>query len=428
MLRRRFIKLAGGAAAGAALPLRAPRVHAAPAIAAERVVIIGGGFSGAHAASRLKSMAPDLDVLLIDRNEDFLIGPLVLDYVFGRLELDRVVVGYDGLRERGVQVRRADVFSIDPHNGAVETSAGRIPFTRLVLTTGCRFAFEDIEGLSDDTADNLSLYDRRKIADLRKRVAALEDETIVVGIPDSRLVCPPAPYEFVLLLAESIRERQAKTRVLVLDANVTPQPEPLAEFFRIELERYQEIVEYVFSVGQIESIDTAAKTVRTRFGDEHAYSWLSVFPRGSVADFVRDLDLKEAPGATFVNVEPLTMKTVKYPNIFAAGDVAQLPYGKSAFTAFVSGSLCARAIAAEIGVGPPIDDTKVDVACFPHVDKAKTLGMRVRYDLDRAADALHIKSAARIDHSSIENCNERKQWLESAVQAGFVRSLGLAPI
>ena len=135
------------------------------------------------------------------------------------------------------------------------------------MTTGCRFAFEDIEGLSDDTADNLSLYDRRKIADLRKRVAAPEDETIVVGIPDSRLVCPPAPYEFVLLLAESIRERQAKTRVLVLDANVTPQPEPLAEFFRIELERYQEIVEYVFSVGQIESIDTAAKTVRTRFGD-----------------------------------------------------------------------------------------------------------------------------------------------------------------
>jgi NADH dehydrogenase FAD-containing subunit len=425
MLRRQFLKLVGGAAA-AGLPVRPHRAAAAANIGAERVVVIGGGFAGSQVASRLKSMAPELDVTLIDRNDDFLISPLVLDHVFGKLELGQILVNYDGLRDRKIQVRRADIVAIDPQKGAIATSAGELTYTRLVLATGCRFSFEDIAGLAEETPDNLTPYDRRKLNELRRRIAELDDETIVVGIPDSRLVCPPAPYEFVLLLAERIRQRRLKARILVLDANVTPQPEALGEHFTKELDRYREIVEYVHSIGAIESIDPATKTVKTRFGDEYEYSWLSIFPRGSVADVVRDLDLKEAPGATFVQVAPLSMKTVKYDNMFAVGDVAQLPYGRSAFAAVVSGDMCARAIAADIGIVPPSENNRVDVACYPHVDDTTTLSLKVTYEIDVPPKPLRIRSAVRIGEPSRDNAVERHQWLDRAISDAFGRSLALA--
>ena len=129
MLRRRFLKLAGGAG-GCCSAVARPACPRGSGDRRRRRHHRRRVFRRARRLARLKSMAPDLDVLLIDRNEDFLIGPLVLDYVFGRLETPiRSSSAMTGCASAAPQVRRADVFSIDPHNGAVETSAGRIPFT-----------------------------------------------------------------------------------------------------------------------------------------------------------------------------------------------------------------------------------------------------------------------------------------------------------
>lgn len=425
MLRRDVMKLIGGAAAGA-LPLLGGTAYG-EGVENERVVILGGGFAGAHAASRLKAMAPELDVLLVDRNEDFLINPLALDHVFGKRELAQVVVGYDGLKKKGVRVARADVRSVDASRHTISTSQGEFPFTRLVLATGCRFAFEDIEGIAEPTGDVLSLYDRARLDELRRRISALSDETVVVGIPDSRLVCPPAPYEFVLLLAESIRQRGLKARIIVLDGNIGPQPEALAELLKTELNRYADIVEYVHSIGAIESVDTDAKTVKTRFGDEHEYAWLALFPRASVAPFVRDIDLIEMPGAIFAHVDPLTMRTAKYPDVFAVGDVAQIPYGKSAYSAVVSGELCARTIAADIGIAPAPDTRLVNVACFPHTDERASLSLKVEYDVQPSATGFRIKSAAQVKAATAEHLRERNSWLEGIVSSAFGHALHLGP-
>lgn len=426
MRRRDVMKLFGGAAAGA-LAFRDRVAYAVGGVEDERIVILGGGFAGAQVASRLKSIAPNLNVVLVDRNSDFLINPLALDHVFGKRPLSQITVGYDGLQQKGVRVVHADVMSVNADRHAISTSQGEMPFTRLVLATGCRFSFEDIEGITEPTGDVLSLYDRARLDELRRRIADLNDETIVVGIPDSRLVCPPAPYEFVLLLAETIRRKGLKARIIVLDGNIGPQPEAVGELLKAELSSYGGIVEYVHSIGAIESVDPDAKTVKTKFGDEHEYAWLVLFPRASVAPFVRDLNLIELPGAIFAHVDPLTMRTAKHPDIFAVGDVAQIPYGKSAYSAVVSGELCARTIASDIGIAAAPESRLVRVACFPHTNEHESLSLKVEYDVQPSESGFRIKSGAQVKAATAEHLRERNGWLEGVVSSAFGHALHLGP-
>ena len=61
--RRRFLRMA--AAVGAAF--------AAPTVAARgrRVVVVGGGWAGLTAARHLRRLAPELEVVLVDREAEF---------------------------------------------------------------------------------------------------------------------------------------------------------------------------------------------------------------------------------------------------------------------------------------------------------------------------------------------------------------------
>lgn len=419
MLRREFLKIAGGAAV-ALQPGRRDARAAVARLADEKIVVIGGGFAGAQVASNLKVIAPQLDVTLVDRHDSFIVGPLVFDFLFGKSELRQIRVDYGGLRRRGIRVLDSEVLEVDPAKRLVRTASGLIPYTRLILASGTRPAYDEIEGLADEPAENLCIYDRASLVALRKRIAELDDETIVVSIPDARLVCPPAPYEFVLLLAEHIRIRQLRAKIIVLDAGVAPQPQPLSDHFKREIGKIKGTVEYIDSVGAIQSVDATEKVVRTRFGDEFKYSWLSVVPPGSVSRFVRNLGLGEVPGATFARVDALSMRTAKHHDIFAIGDVAQHPYGKSAFAATVCAGICARQLAADLDIQAADQPRVIDIACYPHIDAQSALSMKVKYEF--AGE--HLQTAARVTDANAANATERREWLNAALADAF----GWSPI
>src|SRR6185295_13732077 len=105
MKRRDFLKLAGAASlAGCA--------SGAPSKA--RVVIVGGGFGGATAAKYIRHWDPSIDVVLIERDADFVSCPssnLVLGGVSGRQDITQ---SRDGLRRLGVQVVREEAVAVDP--------------------------------------------------------------------------------------------------------------------------------------------------------------------------------------------------------------------------------------------------------------------------------------------------------------------------
>src|SRR5277367_3570166 len=108
--RRDFLKFlaASGALAGCA---SAPESGKKPV---GRVVVVGGGYGGATAARYLRDGNPDLEVLMVERNAEFISCPLSNMVLAGTRGLDDITVSYGGLRRRGVQVIRDEVLTVDP--------------------------------------------------------------------------------------------------------------------------------------------------------------------------------------------------------------------------------------------------------------------------------------------------------------------------
>ena len=98
-----------------------------------RVVVLGGGFGGIAAAVELRErLAPEDEVVLVDRRETFAMG---LRKNWGIAGIEPRSVGerrLDGLAERGIDVRRATVTAIDPEARAADLDGERIEADALV--------------------------------------------------------------------------------------------------------------------------------------------------------------------------------------------------------------------------------------------------------------------------------------------------------
>jgi hypothetical protein len=101
-------------------------------------------------------------------------------------------------------------------------------------------------------------------------------------------------------------------------------------------------------------------------------------------------------GDLYVGVDPLTMRSTRHANVYALGDVARVPYGKSAYAADVCAVRCAHAIAGDLGVSRGALERAVSVACFPYVRSDGALAMHVDYEGGGTPSAPTVASRARV--------------------------------
>src|SRR5688500_4985639 len=105
LTRREFLKWMSAGAGASALGAceTAGTVGDAPAGAA-RVVVVGGGYGGATAAKYVKMWAPDIDVVLVERDAHFISCPISNLVLGGNTTMQEITMGRDALRARGVRV------------------------------------------------------------------------------------------------------------------------------------------------------------------------------------------------------------------------------------------------------------------------------------------------------------------------------------
>jgi len=146
-----------------------------------KIVIAGGGFAGLAAATYLdKRLArrPDIEVVLISRENFILFTPMLHEVASGDLNPNDIV---NPLRRilRYVKIVQADVKAIDPNGHRIRCSGGvaqlefELEYDHLLLALGSETNFLDLPGLSDWAVTMKSLSDA---ALLRNRVVALLEE------------------------------------------------------------------------------------------------------------------------------------------------------------------------------------------------------------------------------------------------------------
>ena len=84
---------------------------------------MGAGFGGLELTARLsEEFGADVDVVLIDKSDDFVFGFSKLEVLFGRARPDEVRHPYRDLVKPGVQFVQSTIRAIDPNTKRVETA------------------------------------------------------------------------------------------------------------------------------------------------------------------------------------------------------------------------------------------------------------------------------------------------------------------
>jgi sulfide:quinone oxidoreductase len=313
-----------------------------------RTLVLGGGFGGIATALELKRLlGDDHEVILVDRNPDFLMG---LRKLWALVGLGTVANGSRPrqlLADRGVVVVQEVITEIHPASRGAQTPIGRIDGDHLVIALGAVSRPDLVHGLADYGHDIWGFAGIPAATDALARFAGGRLLLLVAGAP---YPCPPAPYECAIHLDDYLRERGIRDETDL--GVVTLQPMLMPNAGRAGSE---------WMAGEL-----ATRGISTRVGSkaesvepgwvifpegEERYDLLFAVPPHRPPVVVEESGLVAEHG--WIGVDRHTLAT-KHPGVYAIGDVNLIPLAngmplpKAGVMAELQGMRVARAIAAEL--------------------------------------------------------------------------------
>ncbi len=342
ILSRRNL-LALGAGAGALASVGLPEQSRAQVATSARIVIIGAGAAGTSLANRLVNRLEGAEITLIDPRVQHLYQPGLSLVAAGLKPPGYVVSKTTDWLPSGVSYVEDHVAAVDPVARNVSTRGGtRLDYDYLVVAPGLILDHDAIDGFSLDMVGENgigALYAGPDYAARTWEAASRFSEEGGVGIftrPSTEMKCAGAPLKHTFLIDDIARRAGNRGKAEFVYAA------PQGSLFGVPI--VAEKVRMLFDERGIDTamqhtliaIDKDAKqaTFATDSGDvQMAYDYIHIIPPQRAPDFVRQSDLSWADRWTdqgWVEVDPYTMRHRRYQEIFALGDVAGVPKGKTA--------------------------------------------------------------------------------------------------
>ena len=336
-----------------------------------RVLVVGGGFGGATAASYLKRWGGDsVAVTLVERNRRFVSCPLSNLVLGGSRRIEDLSFDYQGLRARGVDLMHEEVVEIDPVRRRARLEAGLwLQYDHLILSPGVDFLFNEIAGFdrkAQDTVLHAWKAGPQTVA-LRAQLEAMPDGgTFVMSIPKAPYRCPPGPYERVCQVASYFKAAKPRSRIIVLDGN----PDVVSKkalFLAAWNGPYKGMVDYRTN-ALVTELDASSRTVTTELGDRVRGDVLNLIPPQRAGDLANSLGLLNANGR-WAQVDWTSMRSTAVSDIHVIGDATfgapAMP--KSGHMANQHGKLAAAAIIAQLNGSSPIVPVMANT-CYSFID------------------------------------------------------------
>lgn len=375
-----------------------------------RVLILGGGFGGVSAASHLRSVAPEHEVILVDRATHFVMGFRKNDELTGRASMEAFRRPLAALGDRGVQVVHGTATLVDPAARVVEVDGRTLEVDALVAALGAETVPGAVPGLPEH---GLNAYDPAVVPRAAETLAAMGDGRLAIGIFGAPYTCPPAPYELALLVSEAARSRGADLGISVF----TPQPISLPVLGRVGCE----VVETRLQAQGIRFIPNAkaerveADRVVLGGGGEVPFDLLLAVPPHRCPQVLVDAGLAESGG--WVKVDPRTLET-PFEAVWAVGDCTGIPLAsgqplpKAGVLAEAEGRVVAERIAARLGGREPEVTFDGRGSCFLEVGGGQAMMVSGLFLADPAPEVELLGPSAEL-------LEEKARYEQERLQAWF---------
>ena len=340
--RRGFLSLAAGAgalaAAGAGTEARAQVTTNA------RILILGAGAAGAALANRLTERLDGARITLVDGRKEHWYQPGFSLIAAGLKPPSYSVSQTTDWLPSGVTLRQDWAASIDPETRKVALQGGEVlDYDYLIVATGLVQDYDAIEGFDLEMVGENgigALYAGPDYAGRTWTAASRfidEGGTAVLTRPATEMKCAGAPLKHTFLIDDLAR--QAGTRGKAELVYAAPQ----GSLFGVPI--VAEKVRMLFDERGVETamnqtltgIDPGAKRASFVTADggttQMDYDYIHVIPPQRAPEVVRQSGLSWADRWTdqgWVEVDMHTLRHNRYPDVFAVGDIAGVPKGKTA--------------------------------------------------------------------------------------------------
>jgi sulfide:quinone oxidoreductase len=307
----------------------------------KHVVIVGAGFAGLELAVRLsESLADEVRVTLIDRNDAFFFGFSKLCVLLGRRAPNDVLLHYGEISKEGVEFRQESVTAIDPRRRRVITDEGAYDADFLVVALGAEYDLAATPGFREGGFEFYSLAGAER---LRDRLASFEAGTVLISVLGHPFKCPPAPFEGAFLLHDLFMTRGIRDAV---DIHITyPMSAPVPVTKEVSQGLLAALDERGIKYAPKElvvGLDARDRTARLASGGSVPYDLFIGVPVHRVPDVVARSGLA-VDG--WVPVDQTNLRT-RFPRVYALGDVAGGP--RTVAKAGVFAEAAARVVAEDI--------------------------------------------------------------------------------
>lgn len=349
-----------------------------------RLVVLGAGTAGTMVVNRLRRRLPRTrwQITLVEPSDRHFYQPGYLFLPFGGYTAHDIVRSTHQLVPDGVDLRYRSVEEVCPEESVVRLSDGeRLPYDYLVIATGVRPRPEQTEGLLDGGEWRRSVFDFYTFTGasaLARALARFDGGRLVVHTAEMPIKCPVAPLEFAFLADAWLRKRGLRERTELVFA--TPLPgaftRPIAaERLGAMLDERRILVEPDFPVERVEK-----RTLIGYDGREIPFDLLVTVPVNMGADYLARSGLGNE--LNLVRVDRATLQSPAYPNIFALGDVADLPSSKAGSVAHFQSEIFTGNFLELIRGAPMTGRFDGHANCFVESGRGRGLLIDFNYDTE----------------------------------------------
>lgn len=340
-----------------------------------KILIVGGGLAGMATAAKLTNTLDNPDITLLepaDLSTSYQPGQTLV--AAGIWDKEALVYKRDDFLPSGVTLIKEKAVEFDPKNNTVKTSGGQtIKYDYMIIAAGLKLDFSKIEGLGisetiSSTGDHsavdkvigknglASIYFQDGSADtwteMQKFIADAKSGKKVKGLfthPNTPIKCGGAPKKIMYLTDARLREAGARENAELIFYPNGSKMFGVPEYHNAIQKQFEERdMKWNYRHNLI-AVDPDGKTATfnrhwkekgawdedlEEYGIEIKskevtvpYDFMHITPPMVAAEEIGKSEIGSGKG--WVPVDKETLQHIKFPNVFALGDIAGIPMGKT---------------------------------------------------------------------------------------------------